>query len=221
MQLRGYSCSVIGSRDMNQDSLLVSDKKALYAVADGVGGGMNGEVASKMAVDGLDRDVKDPFALNQVFRTLQASILKEAMDRFGEAIMGTTLTALMVHEGEAFVCHVGDSRCYLFDQSQLRMLTEDQEMFDETIQATVLCSYLGLPTDVHPLKVFEERIKIQPGQKLILCSDGLYRQMTESRMVALIREMNAQPQALVQKLCEEAAQKSYSDNVTVVYVDVS
>jgi PPM family protein phosphatase len=212
---------VIGSRDMNQDSWLLNDKKQLYAVADGVGGGMNGEVASKMAVEGLDRELQDHLSMNPVFKQLQAAILKEAMSRFGEAIMGTTLTAAMIKGDEAFICHVGDSRCYLFDQSQLRMLTEDQEMFDESIQATVLCSYLGLPTDVHPLKILEEKVKVQPGNKLLMCSDGLYRQITESRIVALIREMNTQPQALVQKLCEEAAQKAYSDNVTVVYVEVS
>ena len=58
MQAKGYGHSVIGSREMNQDSFIIDNALGLYAVADGVGGGMRGEVASKMAVEGLLAHVK-------------------------------------------------------------------------------------------------------------------------------------------------------------------
>jgi serine/threonine protein phosphatase PrpC len=221
MHLKGYSCSVVGSREMNQDSLLIDDVRKLYAVADGVGGGLNGEVASKMAVDGVAKGFSDPIKFASLFQTLQTSILNEALNTFGEPVMGTTLTAAHVRDNDLYICHVGDSRCYLFDNSQLRQLTEDQEFYDENVQATVLCSYLGLPPELQTMKILEEKVPVKAGQRFLLCSDGLYRQMTESRMVALIREMGAEPDKLVARFCEEAAQKNHSDNVTVVYVEMN
>lgn len=220
MRLKGYSCTVIGGREMNQDSLLIDDARQLYAVADGVGGGLNGEVASRMAVEGLAKGFTEPYKLGPLFTELQAAVYKEAMDTFGEAVMGTTLTACAVRGDELFLAHVGDSRLYLFDQSQLRQMTEDQEFYDENVQATVLCSYLGLPPDVKSLRTLEDKIAVHPGQRLLLCSDGLYRQITESRMLAMIKELGHDPQTLVTRFCEEASQKAHSDNVTVVYVEI-
>ncbi len=203
---------------MNQDSFLVQDEPAIYAVADGVGGGMRGEVASQMAVAGLKAKYNLTTPIKTVFEGLQVSVLKEAMDSLGEPIMGTTLTAVTVAGNTCKVCHVGDSRCYLFNGGVLKQLTEDHEFFDEGLQATVLASYLGIPTDLHPLKILEESAVVQSGYSLMLCSDGLYRQLTEPRIVELMKQHAAEPEKLVKVLCEEASRHEYSDNVTVVYV---
>lgn len=222
MKIRGYGYSVVGGREMNQDSFLISDPKKLYAVADGVGGGMNGEIASDMAVKGLDELVTDPNErLTSVFKQLQKRIFDKAMSEFGEPLMGTTLSVVRLTEaGEMTVCHAGDSRCYLFSQSLLRQLTEDHEFFDERIQGTVLSSYLGLPEDVHPLTVTEQNLTVVPGDRVLLCSDGLYRQIPEPRLAEMFREKTNDLTTLVKDLCEEAARKEYSDNVTVIIVEV-
>jgi PPM family protein phosphatase len=220
MNVKGYGCSVIGSREMNQDSFLVNNEMMLYAVADGVGGGMRGEVASQMAVAGLKAKFQPTHSMKPVFEELQQNILKEAMDSLGEPIMGTTFTALSVSGTVCKVCHVGDSRCYLFGGGVLKQLTEDQEFFDENIQATVLASYLGIPTDLHPLTILEETFPIKAGYSLLLCSDGLYRQMTEPRMVELIKHETSNPENLVKVLCDEASKHEYSDNVTCIYVTI-
>lgn len=220
MRVHGYGFSVIGSREMNQDSFLVSDEKGLYAVADGVGGGMKGEVASKMAVDGILAQSPPEGSLKPTFEVLQKAVYDQAMAEFGEPIMGTTLTAIRIQENIVTLCHAGDSRCYLYKDSMIRQLTEDHEAYDERYQGTVLGSYLGIPPDVLPLKVQEENFFLEPGDCLILCSDGLYRQITEPRLVALIREerANPAPMAMLEKACKEAATADYSDNVTIVYI---
>ncbi len=218
MNVKGYSCSVIGGREMNQDSFLVNDEKGLYAVADGVGGGMGGEIASRMAIEGLSKQANSFHELRAVILDLQAQVYKYAMDNYGEAIMGTTLTSVMVKDQKAHIAHVGDSHCYLFSGGVLRLLTEDHEFYDENLQGTILASYLGIPQDVHPLKIFEEQVDLVPGNRLLICSDGLYRQLSEARIAALIREKGNDAQALVDQLAQEASTKEHSDNVTIVLV---
>lgn len=220
MRARGFSHTVVGSREMNQDSLLVSDDKMLFAVADGVGGGIGGEVASAMATQGLQQTVHRPTDLRTAIESIQGQVLKRAMDEHGGPVMGTTLTAVLLADSMAYLCHVGDSRLYLFDGSSLQLKTQDHEFYDESLGATVLASYLGIPSDDHPLQVLEDMFAVQPGNRLILCSDGLYRQIAEPRIVEIIKEYFDDPKALVAQLCEEAAEEPYSDNVTVVYVEV-
>ena len=220
MRIKGYSHSVIGGREKNQDSFLINDAKALYVVADGVGGGMKGEVASKMATDGFERLATTENDLSRVMTQLQEDVLKEALDTLGEALMGTTCTVVRIANYLATICHVGDSRLYLFREPIMRQLTEDHEYYDEGMKGTVLASYLGIPSDIHPLKILNEQVPLQTGDRLILCSDGLYKQMTETRMAAMIRELGSMPEGLVKTMAEEAAQKEHSDNVTIVYVEV-
>ncbi|NBY19735.1 hypothetical protein EBQ74_05710 [bacterium] len=97
-------------------------------------------------------------------------------------------------------------------------MTEDQEIYDEQLKGTVLNSYLGIESDIHPLRVVQETISINPGQSLLLASDGLFKQMSDMRIVNLIREHAENPEKLVLQLCEEASHTEYSDNVTVVFV---
>lgn len=219
MKITGYGHSVVGSRDNNEDSWIVCEQKPLFAVADGVGGGEKGEVASKIAVTHL-QDCADAASLNDTFRDLQRRVIEEAMHSVGAPMMGTTLTAVWVEAQKAHVCHVGDSRCYIFRGSHLELLTEDQEFYDETAKAPVLGSYLGIPEDLYPLTILEYTAELRSGEGLLLCSDGLYRQLIEPRICEIIKAHLKDPAQMVKALCEEASQAEYSDNVTVVFVTV-
>jgi len=221
MPTTGYSLSVIGGREMNQDSFLVADRSGLYAVADGVGGGLRGEVASKMAVDGIATLPETDVLLAPHIEKIQQAILKEAIDSLGEAVMGTTLTAVRVKDGTASFGHVGDSHLYHFTEDTLKLLNIDHELFDEGVGGTVLVSYLGIDSDVHPLQIQEETFTVAPGDKLLLCSDGLYRQLSEQRLVELLRQYATQPDNMLAAMCAEASAVPHSDNVTVVLVEVT
>lgn len=218
MPMKGYACSVIGKREMNQDSFLIMDERQLFAVADGVGGGVRGDVASQMAVGMMEKEVTEPSVLKETFIKAQKAILKEAMDTVGSPMMGTTLTTAFFKGDELFLCHVGDSRCYLYKDSCLQQLTEDQEYFDESVQATVLASYLGIPEEVYPLTIWEQKYQVSPDSRYLLCSDGLYRQMGEPQVVEIIKAHADNPQEIPKMLCERASHQEYSDNITVVYV---
>lgn len=217
--MKGYGKSVIGKRDMNQDAYLVFDEKNLYAVADGVGGGLKGEVASQIAIQSVQGAADVKGRLVEAVRKGQDAVLKEATDTIGEALMGTTLTTVRMWGNEAELVHVGDSRCYLYSGDHLKQLTEDHEIFDETIQAPVLASYLGISPEVHPITIQQETVPLGPGEKLLLCSDGLYKQITETRVVEVINAHKGNPMAALEELCDEAAKAEYSDNITIVWID--
>lgn len=219
MKFKAYGRSVIGGREMNQDSFLIYPERSVFAVADGVGGGMKGEVASQIAVTALKTLAEGPGQLKKAVLRGQEAVLNEAMTTIGEALMGTTLTAVRVHEGFVELCHVGDSRCYLYTENHLRQLTEDHELFDESIQAPVLSSYLGISPDVAPITIQEETVPVIAGEKIILCSDGLYKQLSENRIVELIQQHATLPETLLEAMTTEAAKADYSDNVTLVYLD--
>lgn len=221
MKTKGYAHTVVGGREQNEDSFLVDESQELYAVADGIGGGLKGEVASQMAVEGLKEHRHKFDSLKEVFQSLQAEILQESLDTLGGALMGTTLSCIEVQGDRATICHVGDSRVYLFDGHVLRQMTEDQEIYDEHLKGTVLNSYLGIESDIHPLRIVMETISITAGQSFLLASDGLFKQMTDMRIVNLIRENLKTPEKLVHQLCEEASHTEHSDNVTVVYVEIT
>lgn len=222
MKATGFGFSVVGGREMNQDSFLINNEKGLYAVADGVGGGMKGEVASQMATAGLDELTTDPNALlAPIFHELQNRVYMFAMSQFDEPVMGTTLAAVRVKEAEATVVHAGDSRVYHITNGAMKQLTEDHELYDERMGGTVLASYLGIPADIHPLRVAETIVTLQGDDKLLICSDGLYRQLSETRVVEILSENSADLTLAARLMCEEAAQKEHSDNVTVVLIAIA
>lgn len=219
MKITGYGYSVIGGRETNQDAFLIENNLKLYAVADGVGGGLRGEEASKMAVDGLLKKYRPGELLKPVVSQLAEDVLKEALESCnGQALMGTTLTTVQITDNLIHLCHVGDSRAYLFDGSAIQQLTEDHEFFDEESNGAVLSSYLGLDTRVHQLTILEDTIEAKAGQALLLCSDGLYKQMTEMQLVAHLRNHLNEPEKLLEQLCHEASKVEYSDNITIVLV---
>ncbi|KQB84630.1 PP2C family protein-serine/threonine phosphatase [Corynebacterium oculi] len=219
-------------RGNNEDSAYAGPH--LLALADGMGGHAAGEVASQIMIthlEHLDRDMGD----NDMLALLAAGA-DEANRAIAEEVgthpetqgMGTTLTALAFNGKEFGLCHVGDSRGYRLREGKLEQITVD----DTYVQSLVNEGRL-LPEDVstHPqrsliLKAYTGReveptlkaIDAHPGDRLLLCSDGLSDPVTHST----IEETLAQgtPAEAAQKLVELALRSGGPDNVTVVVADV-
>jgi len=216
----GYGHTVIGTRNMNQDAFLVSPERGLFAVADGISGGLRGEDASRMAIEGLIRHATQPDLLKPSVEWAQHEILQEALASLGRPMMGTTLTAVQLHDHEITLCHVGDSRCYVMSEGKLHQISMDHRVYDEKQRQFVLSSYLGFPSDISPLLLQEISIPVSSGTRILLCTDGLHRQLPIDRVTAKVQSGQA-PQEMVKELCDEAVQiVERSDNVTVVYIEI-
>ncbi len=222
MRATGYSITALGSRKENQDAYLVDNENGLFAVADGIGGGERGEVASLMAVTGVGaHPVDEPGStLRQTVETIQVAVLKEALASLGEARMGTTLTALRIQDGQAEMVHVGDSRCYRLESGHLVQLTVDHEAYDEGYGGPVLASYLGIPTDLFPFQVQEEKFPLKVGDRLLMCTDGLYKQIAENALVSTMQNLASDPSKMLKELIAQAVVADQSDNITIVYIEI-
>jgi protein phosphatase len=234
MNLRTGSCTDIGKlRDRNEDAVLVKDR--LFVIADGMGGHRGGDVASSMAVDALaDLNLPDqsPMArLVEEIRNVNRAVLKRGSAEQALRGMGTTLTAIFIEDGTAYLAHVGDSRAYLLRDGALQQLTEDHtlvqrmvregkitaEQADHHPQRNILTRAVGVDDELRPEEL---TMDIHPGDRFVLCSDGLTG-MVEEDEIQDILESEAEPQAACERLVEAANRAGGDDNISVIVVDVT
>lgn len=230
MRARVAAATDIGHvRDQNEDRYLVAGP--VVAVADGMGGHLGGEVAAELAVQVLERlTAQGRGSLAERVREANRVVFERAMLDRAVAGMGTTFTAVELAGDRAHLAHVGDSRAYLFRGGALTRLTEDHTLVQRMVQEgeltpaeaerhphrNILTRVVGVEPEV---QVDEGDIELRPGDRLLLCSDGLTGMLPDDRIATILRE-EPDPQAAVARLVAEANAAGGVDNVTVVLVDL-
>jgi serine/threonine protein phosphatase PrpC len=201
MKTRGWAVTDVGrKRDHNEDSFLCNDQLRLYAVADGMGGHLGGERASRMAVEIVEREMaraaergltpsegaQHPVVgiLRDVTVLAARAIYEAAHADAQHAGMGTTLTAAAFHNQHVTFCHVGDSRAYVYRDGRARQLTEDHSWIQEQVRAgllspddamvsrfrNIITRSVGFEPSVEPDVL---TVPVEAGDCYLLCSDGL------------------------------------------------
>jgi serine/threonine protein phosphatase PrpC len=203
----------------------------LFAVADGMGGHQGGEVASRLALETLKGVAESPDAgLADVVREANRVVFRKAAQDPGLAGMGTTLTAVLAADGGVRLAHVGDSRAYLMRDGRMKQLTKDhtvvQRLVDEGRltqieagmhpQRSILTNALGVDEEI---RVDEDTLELRPGDRLLLCSDGLTG-MIDDDQIREVLGANEDPQAACDALVDAANEAGGQDNVTAVVIDV-
>jgi len=217
-----------GPRESNQDTVLsiaLPDDRWLLAVADGMGGLEEGELASKVALSALYQGLLDGADLEHATHLANAEVYKKAEGR----AMGSTLVAAVLSGHRADVVHVGDSRAYLSDLLGLVQVTQDHSMAAEALRdgsasvldvsesserwAGALARYLGAAETVRPDR--HGPLDLVEGGWLLLCSDGLHSVLSLDELDEfLVGQVDAQ--AAAAGLVEEALARNTGDNVSVV-----
>jgi PPM family protein phosphatase len=224
-------------RTENEDSMVVEANLGLYAVFDGMGGANAGDVASQTARDTVvqflstrNREIAPKSLIVAALQAASSAIFSAAAataDRHG---MGTTAVAcLMIDPTRAIIAHVGDSRAYLLRDGHLRQLTRDHTVVEELVIRGLITAE---DADRHPYKNVLSRnlgarpdpnveaieLALQPGDRLLLCSDGLYGYAaTES--LQYILGSGDEPQQVCRDLIDVALRGGGGDNVTAVVVE--
>ncbi|MDJ0780972.1 MAG: Stp1/IreP family PP2C-type Ser/Thr phosphatase [Desulfosarcinaceae bacterium] len=211
----------------------------LLAVADGMGGHAGGAVAAKMAVEVL----KDAYArsddtivterLRWAFAKANAVMIRRSDQDPDLKGMGTTLTAAVIRESQLFYAHVGDSRGYLFMDGRLKQFTADHSLVADLVerglirpeeaeshpQANVITRAIGHSAE---LVVDSSELAVDPAASftILLCSDGLYKEVDEGTMATVLSD-EPEPQAASSKLVALANDSGGSDNITVLIARVA
>lgn len=219
-------------RSVNEDSFVAQD--GLYAVADGMGGHVSGEVASEVAVEALQAG--DYEGLIEGVRLANRAVWQRARDDASLRGMGTTMCAIaLIEDAEGNevlqVANVGDSRAYRFRQGELEQLTEDHSLVEELVregritpeeakvhpQRNIVTRVLGVEPDVN---VDCKIVDPYAGDRYLICSDGLFNEVPESEIARVLRH-ERDPEAASNDLVRMAREAGGRDNITVVLVDVT
>ena len=212
----------------------------LFAVADGMGGAQKGDVASRLAVDELFRTYYDAApdsapglpaedALRAAFSAANDAVYQRGLT-LESGMMGTTLVACSIVEDSAIVANVGDSRAYLIRGRQLHQVSEDHSFVAEQVKAGVISAdearhspqrniitraighQPGVQTDEFSVA------PLQPGDVLVLCSDGLHGLIEEADLLAVAQQADLRQAA--REYVELANARGGPDNITCLLVRI-
>ena len=213
-------------RNINEDALLSIPEDGVFVISDGMGGASSGEVASKIIVDGLrvmeDTAQESPgerkYLLQQTLHKVNSDIAKYA-ESHNFISMGATLVALLLNpwnSGQADICNVGDSRAYCFRKGELFLLTEDHILSEEPEQKHILTNYLG---GKNYMSATWDQISVCPGDRFILCSDGLSSVISEESLCRIL-ETQANAEQTIRILADAVKNAGAPDNFTIICVDI-
>ncbi len=234
----------IRSTSLPRSKMQYSDERGyLFLVADGMGGHQAGEQASALAVDYIEEFVLNTLKwflhlrgqegqtllaeFHAALKQADAAICQQASQHRELWGMGTTLTMAYSIDRDLFIAHVGDSRCYLMREGNLHQLTHDHTLVQEMVRRGhlqpeeasrhhlrhVITNVLGstepgvLP-EVH-------KVRLEPGDEMLLCSDGLTEMVSDADIAAMLRSEPDLRRA-AERLIGLANENGGKDNVTVV-----
>jgi protein phosphatase len=203
-------------REHNEDRSLVERRRdtLIVAVADGVGGAQGGDVASEAAIAELvkayfERGGKNPNKdLVEAMKAANTAVLGTAQEK-GLKGAATTLVAAAIKGRRAAIGNLGDSRAYVLRKGVLRQITRDHT---GSVNRSIT-RFAGDPRGANP-DVFTERLA--PGDRLLLCSDGVTIHLEPNDIVPLLANGDAEDSA--RSLVSEAVQRGGRDNATAVVV---
>jgi len=241
----GAATSVGRVRPINEDAFLARAEQGLFVVCDGMGGAAAGEVASQLAVETIgaalsgNRAAGEPrpgylartSQLGRAIEDANRAIFERARRNSEHAGMGTTVVGAWIDDGILSVAHVGDSRAYLSNQSGFEGVTSDHSLVEAQVRAglidreqslqsehqNVLLRALGRDPDVD---VELNEVTVAPGDRLLLCSDGLSRMVADEELAGALEQFRGNPQGACDHLIAAANDKGGPDNITVIVVEV-
>ncbi len=218
-QFRSVAGSDVGRvRTMNQDAFLERPEVGLWAVADGLGGHSEGDLASRRVCDALadwtpdssfERTIEQ--ASHRIDEVNDHLVHLAARSLHGERI-ATTIVALLTRGAECAVIWAGDSRAYRWRAGELERLTRDHSLAESNVITRALGAEPNILLDV-------SRYDVRPGDRFLLCSDGLTHTVPDARIEASLRGPDIQQ--TMQQLIQAALDAGGPDNVTVMVVEAS
>lgn len=236
------------ARAHNEDAIAVDAENGIVALADGMGGYNAGEVASRLAVDGVtrylvaqlqgsgERFFSNPLPLSQIVTAAVASandeILHTARTQPQLSGMGTTLVAAVFYQDRLVLTHLGDSRCYRLRNGTLTQLTHDHSQVQEQVDAGLLpadwarhAPHKNLITRAlgvaEQIEVDIAEHALAKNDLYLFCSDGLSDMLTDATLAGMLQSDDGDLDLLAAALIQAANLEGGRDNISAVLVRVA
>jgi PPM family protein phosphatase len=224
-------------RDNNEDCFLSAPEFGVWAVADGMGGHEAGEVASAIVQETISKQAQkqDPFSLTEAIQLSHKEILQSAERGVGAFGMGSTVVALSSQGLDYEVAWVGDSRAYLWtdtehtrelvqlttDHSYVQLLFAsgviDEHEIENHPDKNIITQCLGMQ-ELELVKVDKIQGRWQPNQWILLCSDGLTDELRDQDIADILAQ-SPNSFTAVDNLLHEALTNGGNDNITVQIIE--
>jgi PPM family protein phosphatase len=237
MKLTSCAKSDIGlSRNNNEDNYLNDKTRALFVVADGMGGHAAGDVASRIAIESVreslslteSESIRD--RLCHAVEHANRTITQEACGNKEWKGMGTTLTILLIDQNQGYLAHVGDSRLYISRAAEFKQLSDDHSLIGAQLRLGVrtaeqagysnlghiLLQAVGITPE---LDICLSQFTLEVGDRLLLCSDGLTNMVKDAEIKTIVQN-NASIDKLCSTLVEQALAAGGTDNITVLLIQI-
>ena len=225
-------------RPVNQDRFLAIPEMGLFAVFDGVGGQRAGEVASQTAAETIEealthRSTNSSSSVELIRRAIEFAnrdVFELAESDPAYKTMATTIALIHIDERRVTVAHVGDSRVYRLEEGHFYRETVDHTDLNDDIRAgriareqaaelasrNVINRALGVESKV---EVEIKSITVRDGARFLLCSDGIYRHMSDEEIARVLAE-NKDSQRAADELQRIVHQRGADDNLTAIVVQL-
>ena len=226
------------SNPCSRTEIPLSKQGILLLVCDGMGGAAAGDLAARIAAEAIKQQLvgagpavtESPGeSLKSAVSGANGAVLAEAKAHPATRGMGTTCTAAIVLPDRLFLAQVGDSRAYLLRDGRLQLLTRDQTMADQLVEAGalrpedvatypyrhVLLQAVGTQSTIEPIK---SEVRLRRGDRILLCSDGLHGSVPDHE-IAQILGAAADINHVAHELIQAALTAGGPDNVTVIVAD--
>jgi serine/threonine protein phosphatase PrpC len=234
-------------RDHNEDSLLMTEglladdtPYGLYVVADGLGGHQGGEIASRLSVDTIqEKFMQQPPSsataafgdwLRDVALAANHAVLSQQEDKNTSQKMGSTLVMALVIGHQVHIANVGDSRAYHLHQEGIRQVSIDHSLVERLVQIgqltreearkhknrNVIYNTIGDKSDP---EISLYHIAVEPGDRVLLCSDGLNDMLTDDQIWEISRS-NPDPAEACKVMIETANIAGGNDNITTIIIQM-
>lgn len=229
-------------RSTNQDEIILDPDMGLFAVSDGMGGLQEGAKASEYVrqsipsmMNFVQKDVQSPdeaaVTFAETLRMVSDGLFNTA-NSHGHFGFGATFSGVWLYGCKAVFANLGDSRCYLLPKYKktLRQVTQDHNLAAILVKtgelskseaknhpsSSRLTRFVGMEAPAQPEYFICD---IEPGDRILICSDGLYGMMSDDEMTRITRSSRS-PKAVCERLVNKANENGGYDNISVVYINI-
>lgn len=221
-------------RKRNEDAYLIDTDRNLFMVCDGMGGHRGGDIASSLATETVNQELKFhdlsdlPEALQKAVQTANRTIWETGKRDEELNEMGTTITAAVLYEDQLLIAHVGDSSLLIIRDDEVIKPTFDHTLAEQMLKDGlidkeddryksfhhVLTRALGVDKQVD---IDIHQIEVKTGDWILLCTDGLSNMIDQQEINTLLKGQH-EPQEASQQLLDLAIARGGHDNITIVLI---